>query len=302
MRRRCQRNSVSGVTSHPARLGRGSAAAIAASKVRSVSVSSGRSTWRRNTASWWRNTIISRFFERPDRTVSLASDARNRYKIRYTTNQHRPASRQANDHGRVSGTHRVPIIRSWALTRGFALHPGTRNRYEIRDTRTQHRPPSRQANDHGRVSGTHRSHSTGILQILGRLAAPILGDPSRSHGDPHPAHSDLKREAPLKSTEMPPDQPRHDFGHPQALGIAHILFGFADAAVGLCRRFHHDDVHEVVSASGAPAAGSVGAAQPVGLNSCLWRCTLKYCAIGQTSPSDTLDVVLLTALRSICVA
>ena len=24
----------------------------------------------------------------------------------------------------------VPIIRSWALTRGFALHPGTRNRYE----------------------------------------------------------------------------------------------------------------------------------------------------------------------------
>ena len=37
----------------------------------------------------------------------------------------------------------VPIIRSWALTRGFALHPGTRNRYEIRDTRTQHRPASR---------------------------------------------------------------------------------------------------------------------------------------------------------------
>ena len=50
----------------------------------------------------------------------------------------------------------VPIIRSWALTRGFALHPGTRNRYEIRDTRTQHRPASRQVNDHGRVSGTHR--------------------------------------------------------------------------------------------------------------------------------------------------
>ena len=43
----------------------------------------------------------------------------------------------------------VPIIRSWALTRGFALHPGTRNRDEIRYTRTQHRPPSRQVNDHG---------------------------------------------------------------------------------------------------------------------------------------------------------
>ena len=48
MRRRCQRNSVSGVTSHPARLGRASAAAIAASKLRSSSVSSGRSTWRRS--------------------------------------------------------------------------------------------------------------------------------------------------------------------------------------------------------------------------------------------------------------
>ena len=50
----------------------------------------------------------------------------------------------------------VPIIRSWALTRGFALHPGTGNRYEIRYTRTQHRPTSGQVNDHGRVSGTHR--------------------------------------------------------------------------------------------------------------------------------------------------
>ena len=117
MRRRCQRNSVSGVTGHPARLGRGSAAAIAASKVRSVSVSSGRSTWRRNTASWWRNTIISRFFERPDRTVSRASDARNRYKIRYTTNQHRPASRQVNDHGRVSGTHTTRTGPCWVLSR-----------------------------------------------------------------------------------------------------------------------------------------------------------------------------------------
>ena len=38
LRRRCQRNSVSGVTSHPARLGRGSAAAIAPSKLRSASV------------------------------------------------------------------------------------------------------------------------------------------------------------------------------------------------------------------------------------------------------------------------
>ena len=49
------------------------------------------------------------------------------------------------------------MIRSWALTRGFSLHPGTRNRYEIRYTGTQHRPPSRQVDDHGRVSGTHRA-------------------------------------------------------------------------------------------------------------------------------------------------
>ena len=119
MRRRCQRNSVSGVTSHPARLGRGSAAAIAPSKLRSASVSPGRSTCRRSTPSWWRNTMISRSFERPDRTVSRASDARNRYKIRYTRNQHRPASRQVNDHGRVSGTHSGPQLHRQArrLTR-----------------------------------------------------------------------------------------------------------------------------------------------------------------------------------------
>ena len=96
---------------HPqARLGRASAAAIAPSKLRSASVSSGRSTCRRSTASWWRNTTISRSFERPDRTASPASDARNRYKIRYTRTQHRPASRQVNDHDRVSGTHRVVVF------------------------------------------------------------------------------------------------------------------------------------------------------------------------------------------------
>ena len=32
---------------------------------------------------------------------------RNRYKIRYTRTQHRPASLQVNDHCRVFGTHRV---------------------------------------------------------------------------------------------------------------------------------------------------------------------------------------------------
>ena len=37
-------------------------------------------------ASWWRNTMISRSVEWPDRTLSRASDARNRY----NKGQHRP--------------------------------------------------------------------------------------------------------------------------------------------------------------------------------------------------------------------
>ena len=70
--RRCQRNSVSGVTSHPARLGRGSAAAIAPSKLRSASVSSGRSTCP---------------FERPKRTAKRANDTSNRYRMRHMASQ-----------------------------------------------------------------------------------------------------------------------------------------------------------------------------------------------------------------------
>ena len=70
----------------------------------------------------------------------------------------------------------VPIIRSCALTRGFALHPGTRNRYEIRYTRTQHRPASRQVNDHGPVSGTH----TGSQPHPHRRHRPL---PAASTGD-----------------------------------------------------------------------------------------------------------------------
>ena len=39
------------------------------------------------------------------RDFTLHPGTRNRYEIRYTRTQHRPASRQVNDHGRVSGTH-----------------------------------------------------------------------------------------------------------------------------------------------------------------------------------------------------
>ena len=52
-------------------------------------------------------TFPSASLERPDRTVSRASDARNRYKIRYTRNQERLASLQVKTHDRVFGTHRL---------------------------------------------------------------------------------------------------------------------------------------------------------------------------------------------------
>ena len=89
---------------------------------------------------------------------------------RRTYPHHWHSTDRANDllhrHHFPSGHTWVPIIRPWALTRGFALHPGTRNRYEIRDTRTQHRPPSRQVNDHGRVSGTHRVDLWGSTPMI----------------------------------------------------------------------------------------------------------------------------------------
>ena len=116
---RCQQPSIPHLREGP---GRASAAAIAPSKLRSASVSSGRSIWRRSTASWWRNTMISRSFERPERTVSQASDARNRYKIRYTRTQHRPASRQVNDHGRVSGTHTLTAAPGWEIYNNNGWH------------------------------------------------------------------------------------------------------------------------------------------------------------------------------------
>jgi hypothetical protein len=87
---RCQRNNVSGVTSQPVRVGRGSASATAASNDRSSSVTCGRSTLRLSTASWWRNTMISRSLARPDRTASRARPAIRRYRTRHTRRQARP--------------------------------------------------------------------------------------------------------------------------------------------------------------------------------------------------------------------
>ena len=53
--------------------------------------------------------------------------------------------------------------------------------------------PNPTSNSHTRVG----SHSTGILYISAALAAPILGDPSRSAADPYAPQSDLKREEPV---------------------------------------------------------------------------------------------------------
>jgi len=60
------------------RLGWGSAAAMAPSRVRSPSLSDGRSICRRRTESWWRNTTVSRSLERPERTASWARAAMRR--------------------------------------------------------------------------------------------------------------------------------------------------------------------------------------------------------------------------------
>ena len=115
MRRRCRRNSVSGVTSHPTRFARGSAAAIAPSKLRSASVITGRSTCRRNTPSWWRNTMVSRSFERPERTAKRANDTSNRYRIRHIGPQDVGASCLVNAHDHVLGTHRRRRAQAWLM-------------------------------------------------------------------------------------------------------------------------------------------------------------------------------------------
>ena len=60
-----------------------------------------------------------------------------------------------------SGHTWVPIIRSWALTRGFALHPGTRAGQRPRQS---FRHPQVAVDHHHRHRGMHRrGHRTGIL-------------------------------------------------------------------------------------------------------------------------------------------
>ena len=72
----------------------------------------------------------------------------------------------------------MPIVRSWALTRGFALHPGTRNRYKIRYTRNQDRPSSLRVNAHDRVFGTHTLGGASALSESMKASFATLGGAS----------------------------------------------------------------------------------------------------------------------------
>ena len=63
--------------------------------------------------------MISRSFEQPDRTVSPASDTRNRYKIRYTRNQDWLTSLQVNAHDRVFGTHTQAALSLFCVEPAF---------------------------------------------------------------------------------------------------------------------------------------------------------------------------------------
>ena len=94
-----------------------------------------------------------------------------------------------------SGHTWVPIIRSWALTRGFALHPGTRNRYKIRYTRTQDRPASLQVNAHDRVFGTHtRQRALERGMVLQEAAVAVVAH--------HPAPRPHQQGAPSRHLQV----------------------------------------------------------------------------------------------------
>ena len=105
IRCRCQRSRVSGVTSQPARRRRGSAAAIAPSRARSSSARAGWLFSRCRTVSWWRNTMISRSFERPERTAKPANDTRNRYRMRHMGSQDASSSCLVSAYDRILGTY-----------------------------------------------------------------------------------------------------------------------------------------------------------------------------------------------------
>ena len=84
--------------------------------------------------------MISSSFDRPERTPSTASDARNRYKMRITTAR-MDASHLVNTYAQVSGTHRV--------SHGDVSHGESWYIERKSDTPTTHRPLPKKASDQG---------------------------------------------------------------------------------------------------------------------------------------------------------
>ena len=96
----------------------------------------------------YRSSVGPKDHRTEDRLIPLIQAAGDRHRLSAGSTSGPPTS--------TAAALWVPIIRSWALTWGFALHPGTRNRYKMRYTRTQDQSASRQVNDHGRVGGATR--------------------------------------------------------------------------------------------------------------------------------------------------
>ncbi|MYA00147.1 MAG: hypothetical protein F4017_00980 [Acidimicrobiaceae bacterium] len=75
------------------------------------------------------------------------------------------------------------------------------------------------------------------------MAAPILGDPARSAADPHPAHSDLKREAPLWPTSLDQESFR------AAMLNGAPTSGFADSLIVQAHDFFRLQIREWIEVS-----------------------------------------------------
>ena len=86
-----------------------------------------RLTAQASRPSWWCKTMISRTFERPERTAKRANDTSNRYRTRHIGPQDASASCLVSAHDRILDTHREPydgrlsrtVLRERAVKGGF---------------------------------------------------------------------------------------------------------------------------------------------------------------------------------------
>ena len=65
-----------------------------------------RPSFRHPQVSWWRNTMISRSFERPQRTAKRVNDTNNRYRMRHIGPQDASTSCLVSAHDHILGTHK----------------------------------------------------------------------------------------------------------------------------------------------------------------------------------------------------